>query len=59
MSIRAVADISQDERVLRESALKKLLRRPELGAVGGAILVWILFAVIAQDRGFRQPARHG
>lgn len=52
MSIRAVADISQDERVLRESALKKLLRRPELGAVGGAILVWILFAVIAQDRGF-------
>lgn len=41
-----------DERVRRESQLKKLLRRPELGAVGGAILVWVLFAIIAGDQGF-------
>ena len=42
----------KDERLLRESLLKKLLRRPELGAIGGAILVWVLFAVVAGDRGF-------
>jgi simple sugar transport system permease protein len=27
--------------------LKKLLRRPELGSIGGAILVWIIFAFAA------------
>jgi simple sugar transport system permease protein len=32
--------------------LKKLIRRPELGAVSGAVLVWILFAIVAGDRGF-------
>jgi simple sugar transport system permease protein len=42
----------EDERVLRESYLKKLLRRPELGAVGGAVLVWFLFVIVAGDRGF-------
>ncbi|RPI95940.1 MAG: ABC transporter permease [Chloroflexi bacterium] len=52
MSIRAIAEPSQDERVLQESAFRKLLRRPELGAVGGAILVCVLFALVAQDRGF-------
>lgn len=39
-----------DERIRRESALKKLLRRPELGAISGAILVWIIFALAAGDR---------
>lgn len=42
----------QDERTVRESWFKQLLRRPELGAVGGAILVWIFFAVTAGERGF-------
>jgi len=28
------------------------MRRPELGAVGGAVLVWIIFAIFAGDRGF-------
>lgn len=41
-----------DERVRREGVMRKLLRRPELGAVGGAILVWIFFAIAAGDRGF-------
>ncbi len=41
-----------DERVRRQGSLIKLLRRPELGAVGGAILVWLFFAVVAGDKGF-------
>ncbi len=52
MSTQAVAEPSKDERLLQESFLKKLLRRPELGAVSGAVLVWILFAVVAENRGF-------
>jgi simple sugar transport system permease protein len=47
-----VIEDQKDERLLKESFLKKLLRRPELGALGGAILVWVLFAVTAGDRGF-------
>jgi len=31
---------------------RALLRRPELGAVAGVILVWIFFALVAGDRGF-------
>jgi simple sugar transport system permease protein len=38
-----------DERVLRERRLKRLFRRPELGAVSGSIAVWIFFAIIAGD----------
>jgi simple sugar transport system permease protein len=41
-----------DERVKRDSPIKKLLRRPELGALGGTIIVWILFAVVAGNNGF-------
>src|SRR3712207_9280307 len=33
-------------------ALKRLLTRPELAAVAGAILVFAFFAVVAGDRGF-------
>ncbi len=39
-----------DERLRRENRLKKLLRRPELGAISGAVLVWFIFAVAAGDR---------
>ncbi len=42
----------KDERVRRESPLRKLLRRPELGALGGAILVWLVFAILAGSKGF-------
>ncbi len=41
-----------DERMVQAGPLKRLLTRPELGALGGAILVWIIFAVLAGDRGF-------
>ena len=41
-----------DERVRRIGFARVLLSRPELGAVVGAILVWLLFAIIAGDGGF-------
>lgn len=36
-----------DERMTRAGPLKRLLMRPELGAAGGALLVWLFFAVVA------------
>src|SRR6187431_768949 len=41
-----------DERVRRVGIARIVLGRPELGAVMGAILVWILFAILAGDNGF-------
>jgi simple sugar transport system permease protein len=41
-----------DERVRQTSLLRRLLSRPELGAVGGVIVVWIFFAIVAGDSGF-------
>jgi simple sugar transport system permease protein len=41
-----------DERVRRVSLLRRLLSRPELGALGGVIVVWIFFAIVAGDQGF-------
>lgn len=52
MATQTVEQPRADERVRRESELKKLLRRPELGAVSGAILVWIFFAITAGSKGF-------
>lgn len=43
---------SADERVQRQSLWKKLFTRPEFGALSGAVLVWIFFAVVAGDDGF-------
>jgi simple sugar transport system permease protein len=43
---------SADERVRRVGILRKVLTRPELGAVAGAILVFAFFAIVAGDRGF-------
>ena len=34
------------------SPLRRLLRRPELGAAAGVVLVWVFFAIVAGDRGF-------
>ena len=42
---------TSDERMVEASLLKRLLTRPELGAVGGAIIVWVFFAILA-PRGF-------
>jgi simple sugar transport system permease protein len=45
---------SGDERVASVSALRRLLIRPEIGALAGAIAVWIFFALppIAGNQGF-------
>ena len=43
---------STDERIRKTSLARRLLARPELGAVGGAVAVWIFFALVAGDRGF-------
>ena len=40
-----------DERLVKTSLLQKLMRRPELGAVGGTILVFAFFGVVADDTG--------
>ena len=48
----ATAEARMDERVRRTSITSVLLTRPELGAVAGAILVWIVFAIWAGSHGF-------
>src|SRR6187551_1905988 len=45
-----------DERVRSQGIVRVLLNRPELGAVAGAILVWLLFAILAGDKGFLSVA---
>src|SRR5712692_2403555 len=40
------------ERMLRVNPLRRLLVRPETGAVAGSIAVWIFFAIIAGSSGF-------
>ena len=40
------------ERMLRVNPLRRLLVRPETGAVAGSIAVWIFFAVVAGNSGF-------
>jgi simple sugar transport system permease protein len=46
------AGVPSDERVRKAGLLSKLLNRPELGAVAGAVLVFVFFAIVAGDRGF-------
>jgi simple sugar transport system permease protein len=48
----AVATRPLDERVRHIGLGRKLLSRPEVGAVVGAILVFVFFAITAGDRGF-------
>jgi simple sugar transport system permease protein len=40
------------ERMLRVNPLRRLLVRPETGAIAGSIAVWIFFAIIAGSSGF-------
>src|SRR2546422_10649095 len=40
------------ERTVRVNPLRRLLIRPETGAVAGSIAVWIFFAIIAGSSGF-------
>ena len=44
--------VAVDERVARTGPLRRLLVRPEMGAVAGAVAVWSFFAIIAGDSGF-------
>ncbi|WP_330460620.1 ABC transporter permease [Streptomyces sp. NBC_00820] len=50
----ALPDKKSDERILQTSPLRRLLARPELGSVVGAIAVFVFFAVVAD--GFLHPA---
>src|SRR6266536_1519438 len=43
---------TKDERVGRVNPLRRLLLRPEMGAIAGAIAVWIFFAIVAGNNGF-------
>ena len=45
---------TRDERVVQRSLLSRLLTRPEVGALLGAILIFIIFFVVAPP--FRDPA---
>src|SRR5713101_4405423 len=47
---RPVAPV--DERVARTSPLRRLLVRPEMGALAGSIAVWVFFAIVAGRNGF-------
>ncbi|WP_120631594.1 ABC transporter permease [Ruegeria sp. EL01] len=46
------AQVAGDERVKKEPFLTKLMKRPELGAIAGAILVFIFFAITADEAMF-------
>ena len=48
---KSIQDKSKDERLRKVSKLKVLLNRPELGALGGSILVFIFFGIVAGDTG--------
>src|SRR5687768_5362313 len=48
----AAAQSSVDERVRRVGLVSILLARPEIGAIIGAILVWVVFAIWAGGSGF-------
>ncbi len=50
-SIQSKKDSRQDERLKKISPLRVLLNRPELGALGGSILVFIFFGIVAGDTG--------
>ncbi|HEX2247438.1 MAG TPA: ABC transporter permease, partial [Arthrobacter sp.] len=52
MTLTATAPVS-DERVAKKSTLSKLLGRPEIGALVGAVALFIFFAAVAPV--FLQP----
>jgi simple sugar transport system permease protein len=44
--------LSVDDRLTRTSPLRRLLVRPEMGAIAGSIAVWVFFALVAGKSGF-------
>ncbi|HEY9441179.1 MAG TPA: ABC transporter permease [Streptomyces sp.] len=53
----AAAPAAADERLLRVSPLRRLMNRPELGSVVGAVAVFLFFAVVADH--FLQASSFG
>jgi simple sugar transport system permease protein len=49
---RNAGNATTDERMVRVNPLRRLLVRPETGAVAGSIAVWIFFAIVAGNSGF-------
>ena len=45
----------EDERVKEMSSFRKMMIRPELGAIAGAVLVFMFFLAIARDTGMFSP----
>src|SRR3954463_12321862 len=45
----------RDERLRRTPLAKRLMARPELGAVGGAIIVFVFFGIVAAGSGMFSP----
>ena len=41
-----------DERVRQKGTVAKLLSRPEIGALVGVVIVWIMFAIVANQHNF-------
>ena len=48
---KSIQNKSKDERLRKVSNLKVLLNRPELGALGGSVLVFVFFGIVAGDTG--------
>src|SRR6266481_1235520 len=48
----STTNTAASERMLRVNPLRRLLIRPETGAVAGSIAVWIFFALVAGTSGF-------
>lgn len=44
--------LEPDDRLRGTSMLRQVLMRPEVGAIVGAAVLWIYFAIVAGDRGF-------
>jgi len=51
MATTVAPEQRRDERMVQAGLMKRLLSRPEFGALAGAIVVWLFFA-IAASRGF-------
>jgi len=49
MTVKTASQPQKDERVAEISSAGKMLRRPEVGAVLGALVVWLFFAFITPD----------
>jgi simple sugar transport system permease protein len=54
MSQTVAAPPSTDERLKRKSPIQRLMARPEVGALAGAILIFVFFFIVAPP--FREPS---